>query len=268
MWVHAHLKIVTFCFQTCTALFTVNSFISWISYFLTPHWHWLFLSRWCDIWCSEKTYHLCLIVSRQHAYMLQVRVCSCVCEFVRTSVKICIHLCVRERDREWANQYANEVRAMTLFVLLLSLKYKLEKMQCAKQPTFMSSFRLLKCTEMQIRHRYFPVLNQTKGRPGRCYLLFFVYRFPPGREYTYTDVHNNFSLSFNQKNFVLHRSEETEFVCFLFLFLFICCHTKVASQHLYQCFHMCLCGCKCVSLRLHVLHVFLKRLRFAELRFL
>ena len=43
--------------------------------------------------------------------------------------------------------------------------------------------------EMQIRHRYFPVLDPTQGRPGRCYLLFFVYLFPRGRRYTYTDVH-------------------------------------------------------------------------------
>lgn len=50
----------------------------------------------------------------------------------------------REGERERENQYANEVRVMTLFVLLLSLKFKLEKCGAQNIPTFMSSFRLLK----------------------------------------------------------------------------------------------------------------------------
>lgn len=70
------------------------------------------------------------------------------------------------------------------------------------------------------------------------------------------------------KNVVLHHSFFKRLYVWLFLFLCVCCRTKVASQHFYQRFHMCLCACKCVSLRLHMLHVFLKRLRFAELRFL
>lgn len=45
-------------------------------------------------------------------------------------------MCATERDRELANKYVNEVREMTLFILLLSLKFKFQKMQRTKYPDF------------------------------------------------------------------------------------------------------------------------------------
>lgn len=94
----------------------------------------------------KRHVHLYTIVSCLHAYMLQV--CGC-----RRSVKTRVNRCVseggggRDGEREWlrerAYQYANEVRVMTLFVLLLTLKFKLEKYSSQNTATFMSSFRLL-----------------------------------------------------------------------------------------------------------------------------
>lgn len=103
MWVHAHLKIVTFCFQTCTALFTVNSSISWISYFLTPDWHWLFffffflqmmwhLMFWKDISLMYNS----LLPACLHA----TSVCACVCSGEHLSRFVYICVCGRETESE------------------------------------------------------------------------------------------------------------------------------------------------------------------------
>ncbi len=137
-------------------------------------WHLLF---------SKDTSLICnrLLPACLHA----TSVCACIQKNICQD--LCKSMCARERDREWANQYANEVRVMTLFVLLLSLKFKLGKMRCTKHSD-LCVFIATAEAETQIRHRYLPVLDLTQGRPGRCYLLFFVYLFPQGQRYTYTDV--------------------------------------------------------------------------------
>lgn len=102
---------------------------------------------------------------------------------------------------------------------------------------------------MQIRNRYFPVLNQTKGRPGRCYLLFFVFLFPLGQRYTYTDVHNNFCLSFFKEQlldtvvFTIVCKRQELSILFADFFVTCCQHKSGTYTFLSQCFHMCLRAC-------------------------
>lgn len=131
-------------------------------------------------------------------------------------------------------------------------------MHCAKTPRLLC----LDCdcwsgAEMQIRHRYFPVLNQTQGRPGRCYLLFFVYLFPQGRRYTHTDVNDNFSLSFfffknscfTVSSSLVCKKQELPFFSTDFFFL-------TQKWHVYIFVTMFSCATSCMP----VFYVFMKRL--------
>lgn len=101
---------------------------------------------------------------------------------------------------------------------------------------------------MQIRHRYFPVLDPTQERPGRCYLLFFVYLFPQGQRYTYTDVHNKFPCHFFLEivawHCIFHYCLCKTGIVILFVALLIFLTQKC---HLYICFSLLLyvssCAC-------------------------
>lgn len=65
------------------------------------------------------------------------------------------------------------------------------------------------------------LLDRAQGRPGRCYLLFFVYLLPRRRRCTYTDVHSNFPchcFKIVPSHCCLH-CETVILVCGLVLFL-------------------------------------------------
>ncbi len=104
-------------------------------------WHLLF-SKDTSLICNRPL-PACL-----HATSVCACVCVCVCIQKNICQDLCKSMCAGERNREWANQHANEVRVMTLFVLLLSLKFKLGKCGAQNIPTSVSSSPLLNCVSV------------------------------------------------------------------------------------------------------------------------
>lgn len=184
------------------------------------------LVRWCDIWRPQKDISLrynsllpaCLTCYKCVCVCVCVGRCVCVCAFGATSVKICIHLCLREGGREWANRHANEVGVMTHFCFVIVTQIEIEglrgekkkeaEMQRAKtnkkknpkrnkQPDFYV-FMPMAGAEQKCRYVTDISLFWIRAKEGRADVIYcsLSFPFPRGPRCTYTDVHNNFSLSF------------------------------------------------------------------------